>query len=50
MGLVPQAYVGTDPAQFDDTQAYSLTGHLAEYLPPPFKGAAIVPTRSCGRS
>ena len=44
VGLVPQIYVGTDPAQFDTTQAYALTGHLSEYLPPPFKGQAIIPT------
>jgi RoxA-like, cytochrome c-like len=44
VGLVPQTYVGTDPAQFDSTQAYALTGHLSEYLPPPLKGQAIVPT------
>jgi hypothetical protein len=44
VGLVPQTYVGTDPAQFDTTQAYMLTGPLSEYLPPPYKGQAIVPT------
>jgi hypothetical protein len=44
VGLVPQTYVGTDPAQFDTTQPYALTGHLREYLPPPLKGQAIVPT------
>jgi len=44
VGLVPQAYVGTDPAQFNDTEAYSLAGHLSEFFPPPYKGASIVPT------
>ncbi len=44
VGLLPQKYVGTDPAQFDTTQPYALTGHLAEFMPPPYKGALIVPT------
>ena len=44
VGLVPQTYVGTDPAQFDRTQAYAITGHLSAYLPPPYKDQAVVPT------
>ena len=44
VGLVPQVYVGTDPSQFQRTQAYAITGHLAPYLPPPYKDQAIVPT------
>jgi len=44
VGLVPQTYVGTDPAQFDRTQAFAITGHLSPYLPPPFKDQAIIPT------
>ena len=37
VGLVPQKYVGTDAAQFERTQDFALTGHLAAYLPPPYK-------------
>ena len=44
VGLVPQVYVGTDPSQFQRTQAYAITGHLAPYLPPPYKDQPIVPT------
>ena len=46
VGLVPQTYVGTDPAQFERTQAYAITGHLSAYLPPPYKDQAIIPTAS----
>lgn len=45
VGLVPQKYVGTDPAQFVRTQPYALTGEFSDYLPPPYKGQAIVPTQ-----
>ena len=44
VGLVPQTYVGTDPAQFVRTQAFALTGHLSAYFPPPLKDQPIVPT------
>ena len=44
VGIVPQSYVGTDPAQIERTQAYALTGHLAAYLPEPYKNQPIVPT------
>jgi mono/diheme cytochrome c family protein len=44
VGLVPQTYVGTDPAQFDRTQEFAITGHLSRYLPPPYKDQAIIPT------
>src|SRR5207253_1968590 len=44
VGLVPQKYVGTDAAQFETTQAYALTGRLSSFLPPPYKGADIMPT------
>ncbi|MBV9129001.1 MAG: hypothetical protein JO298_01275, partial [Verrucomicrobia bacterium] len=44
VGIVPQTYVGTDPTQFEDFLPYVLTAQLAPYLPPPFKGRAVVPT------
>ena len=44
VGLVPQKYVGTDPGQFDDLRPYVITGHLSQYLPPPFKGRDLIPT------
>ncbi len=44
VGLVPQKYVGTDPAQLLRTQAYAITGHLSAYLPGPLKDQPIVPT------
>jgi hypothetical protein len=44
VGEVPQKYVGTDPGQFDDLRPYAITGQLSTYLPPPFKGEAIIPT------
>ncbi len=50
VGLVPQKYVGTDPAQFVTTQAYAITGDLSNYMLPPYKGAAIIPTPEMRRS
>ncbi len=44
VGLVPQKYVGTDPAQFVRTQEFAITGHLSAFMPPPFKDKAIIPT------
>jgi len=44
VGLVPQSYVGTDPAQFVRTQAFAMTGHLSAYFPAPYKDQAIIPT------
>jgi hypothetical protein len=44
VGIVPQAYVGTDPMQFQDFQPYVITAQLAPYLPGPFKGNAAAPT------
>jgi hypothetical protein len=44
VGVVPQAYVGTDPMQFEDFQPYVLTEQLAPYLPEPFKGKPVAPT------
>jgi hypothetical protein len=44
VGLVPQKVVGTDPSQFQRTQAYAITGPLAAFLPPPYKDQAIIPT------
>ena len=44
VGLVPQKYVGTDPAQFVRTQDYAITGHLAAYMPQPYKDQPIIPT------
>ncbi|MGC1385069.1 MAG: di-heme-cytochrome C peroxidase [Candidatus Acidiferrales bacterium] len=50
VGLVPQKFVGTDPAQFETTQAYAITGDLSGYLPPPNKGAEIVPVQEMRRA
>ena len=47
---MPQKYVGTDPAQFVTTQAYAITGDLSNYMLPPYKGAAIIPTPEMRRS
>jgi cytochrome c peroxidase len=44
VGLVPQKYVGTDPAQFETTQPYAITGQLSGFLPPPYRGEEVVPT------
>ena len=44
VGVVPHAYVGTDPGQFDNLRPYAITGNLAPYLPEPFKGKETVPT------
>jgi hypothetical protein len=44
VGLVPQKYVGTDPAQFVRTQAYAITGPLSAYFPAPYKDQTIIPT------
>ncbi|MGO4396553.1 di-heme-cytochrome C peroxidase [Variovorax sp. M-6] len=44
VGLVPYKYVGTDPAQFEVVRPFAITGHLAPYLPPPFKDKEILPT------
>ena len=32
VGLMPQTYVGTDPAQFDDLRPFAITGALSNYL------------------
>ncbi|MBV9998886.1 MAG: hypothetical protein JO015_07200 [Verrucomicrobia bacterium] len=45
VGIVPQTYIGTDPMQFEDFQPYVLTAQLAPYLPPPFQGRPVVPTK-----
>jgi hypothetical protein len=44
VGLIPQKYVGTDPGQFDDLRPYAITSQLAPYMPPPFKGDALMET------
>jgi len=44
VGLVPQAYVGTDPEQFQDLRPYVLTRQMAPYLPGRFEGQPVVPT------
>jgi mono/diheme cytochrome c family protein len=44
VGMVPDKYVGTDPGQFEDLRPYTLTRQLSDQLPPPFKGAKIIPT------
>jgi hypothetical protein len=43
VGLVPQAYVGTDRMQFEDVRSFALTGDLAPNLPEPLKGKNLVP-------
>ncbi|MFM8733544.1 MAG: di-heme-cytochrome C peroxidase [Phycisphaerales bacterium] len=48
--IVPEAYVGTDPMQFQ-TPAFGrkpefLTGVLSPWLSPPFKGGALAPSTS----
>ncbi|HYY27645.1 MAG TPA: di-heme-cytochrome C peroxidase, partial [Chthoniobacterales bacterium] len=43
VGLVPQTYVGTDSTQFQVVRPWSITGHLSNYLPPDFRGKAVVP-------
>jgi mono/diheme cytochrome c family protein len=48
--IVPEAYVGTDPMQFQ-TPAFGrkpefLTGVLSTWLSPPFKGGALAPSTS----
>ncbi len=50
VGLVPQKYVGTDPAQFVTTQAYAITGDLSNYMLPPFKGREIIPVPEMRKS
>jgi len=44
VGLVPQKYVGTDPAQFVRTQEFAITGNLSAYVPAPYKDRAMMPT------
>jgi cytochrome c1 len=43
VGLVPQTYVGTDPAQFQTLRPFAITGHLSNYLPPQFQGKELLP-------
>jgi hypothetical protein len=44
VGLVPHAYVGTDPGQFDDLGPYRFTRQLKDNLPGSLKGREMVPT------
>ncbi|CAN7784083.1 di-heme-cytochrome C peroxidase [Paraburkholderia hospita] len=44
VGLVPQEYVGTDPAQFEILRPFVITGQLSGQLPPPYQGKEAVPT------
>jgi hypothetical protein len=44
VGLVQQAFVGTDPGQFGDTMPLVMTKQLAPYLMEPFKGQPTAPT------
>jgi mono/diheme cytochrome c family protein len=43
VGLTPQTYVGTDGIYFE-TNPFSITGELSNFLPPEFKGKPILPT------
>jgi hypothetical protein len=44
VGLVPYKYVGTDPGQFEDLNAYALTAQFGSQLPPPYKGKEVFPS------
>jgi hypothetical protein len=44
VGLVPQKYVGTDPAQFEILRPFVMTHQLSGQLPPPYEGKDVVPT------
>ncbi len=43
VGLLPAAYMGTDKQQLLAVKEFMLTGDLSAYLPPPYKGEAVVP-------
>ena len=44
VGLVAQSYVGTDHTQAEAVRPFSITGQLSAYMPPEFRGKAIVPS------
>ena len=44
VGLVPQAYVGTDRTQSRAVRPFAITGQLSEHLPPEFRGREVLPT------
>jgi hypothetical protein len=44
VGLVPQTYVGTDPAQFEALRPFAITGELSKFFPPQFRGKELLPT------
>ena len=44
VGLIAQAYVGTDPNQFETVREYAITRQLAPYLPGPYKDKDLAPT------
>jgi hypothetical protein len=43
VGMVPEAFVGTDPGQFHDLRPIIQTQQLAPYLPPPVTGREVLP-------
>jgi hypothetical protein len=44
VGLVPQTYVGTDPAQSEALRPFAITGELSKFFPPEFRGKELLPT------
>ncbi len=43
VGLVPQDYVGTE-SQVKYFRPFTLTSHLSDQMPPPYRGQAVIPT------
>jgi len=43
VGLVPQTYVGTDPAQFESLRPLYFTGHLSDRVLPELRGKGLLP-------
>lgn len=46
VGLVPQTYVGTDPAQFEALRPFAITSELSKFFPPEFRGKELLPTEA----
>ena len=45
VGLVPQTYVGTDPAQIQAARPFALLGQLRPFLPPELRDKEVLPPR-----
>jgi cytochrome c553 len=43
VGIVPQTYVGTDPAQFESLRPLYMTGPLVDKIAPPLRGKELLP-------